>query len=98
MTLPVKPGDKLNLTINLNEKNYKLFGKIEDVDAVKLHKFGSIPAFKIQPYAELDGKRVKKGIAWMYFSADKNRYPLLHEVTFFKGANFPKKLGENEDY
>lgn len=80
MTLPVKPGDSLELTINLNEKNYKMFGKIEDVGAVKLHKFGLIPAFKIQPYAELYGERVKKGRAWLYFSADKNRYPLYGVV------------------
>ena len=80
MTLPVKPGDSFKLTVNLNEKNYKMVCKIEDVGAVKLHKFGSIPAFKLLAHAELYGERYKKGSAWMYFSADKNRYPLYGVV------------------
>ncbi|MFC1570758.1 DUF3108 domain-containing protein [Candidatus Omnitrophota bacterium] len=80
MTTPVKLGDELKLTINLNEKNYKMFGKIESVDVVKLRKLGSFPAFKLRPYAELKGERVKKGRAWGYFSADKNRYPIYGVV------------------
>lgn len=80
MTMPVKTGDNIRLTINLNEKNYKMLGKIEDVEAVKLRGFGAVPAFKLQPYAELYGERVKKGRAWLYFSADKNRYPLYGVV------------------
>lgn len=80
MTLPVKPGDKVDITINLNEKNYKMYGKIEDVGIVKLHRLGSFPAFRVRPYAELKGERVEKGKAWMYFSADKDRYPLYGVV------------------
>ncbi len=80
MMLPVKPGEKASITVNLNEKNYRLFGKIENVNVVKLPHLGSFPAFKVRPYAELKRKRVKKGSAWMYFAADKNRYPLYGVV------------------
>ncbi|MFH1552479.1 MAG: DUF3108 domain-containing protein [Candidatus Omnitrophota bacterium] len=80
MTLPVKVGEKISITINLNEKNYQLFGKIEKLDVVKLPRMGSFPAFKIRPYAELKGERVKKGKAWMYVAADESRYPLYGVV------------------
>jgi len=80
MTLPIEPGRKVALTVNLNEKNYRLLGLIEGIDAVKLRGFDALPAFKVRPYAELKGKRVKKGKAWMYFSADSNRYPLYGVV------------------
>ncbi len=80
MTIPVKPGDEIGITINLNEKNYKLFGKVGRAEMLKLSRIGEWPAFKIRPYAELDKKRVEKGKVWMYFSADKNRYPLQATV------------------
>jgi hypothetical protein len=80
MVLPVEPGEKIDITVNLNEKNYRLFGKIEDVNAVKLPRLGTFPAFKVRPYAELGKERVKKGRAWAYFAADKNRYPLYGVV------------------
>ncbi|MFC1548877.1 DUF3108 domain-containing protein [Candidatus Omnitrophota bacterium] len=76
MTLPIKLDEKINITVNLNEKNYELFAMVEDIDMVTLRGLGAFPAFKIRPYAELRGARVKKGRAWMYFSADENRYPL----------------------
>lgn len=80
MTLPITPGEKIALTVNLNEKNYKLFGVIERIEAVKLPALGLFPAFKVRPYAELKEKRVEKGKAWMYFSADEDRYPLYGVV------------------
>lgn len=80
MTMPVTPGEKLRIVINLNEKNYQLFGKVGRIEVVALSHMGMYPAFKIRPYAELGGKRVRKGRAWMYFGADKDRYPLYGVV------------------
>lgn len=80
MTLPIKLGEKINITVNLNEKNYELFARVEDIDVVKLRGLGAFPAFKVRPYAELKGERVKKGRAWMYFAADEDRYPLYGVV------------------
>lgn len=80
MTLPIRIGEKLGLTINLNEKNYDLFAMVEDIEVVKLADMGTFPAFRIRPYAELKGARVKKGKGWMYFSADADRYPLFGVV------------------
>ena len=80
MTLPVKLNDKISMTVNLNEKNYELYGKVESVDIVRLPAFGSFPAFRIRPYAVLGGERVKKGRGWMYFMVDEKRYPLYGVV------------------
>lgn len=81
MALPLKVGEEVAITVNLNEKNYKLFGKVEDISMIKLRDLGEIPAFKIRPYAEVSGKRVKKGRVWMYFAADKRRFPLYGVVS-----------------
>jgi hypothetical protein len=80
MTLPVKLDDEINITVNLNEKNYELFGKIESVDLIRLPRLGSFPAFKVRPYALLKGERYKKGSGWMYFMVDKKRYPIYGVV------------------
>lgn len=80
MRLPVELNKEINMTVNLNDKNYQLFGKVEDAGKIRLSRLGSFPAFKIRPYAKLKGKRVKKGKAWMYFSRDAKRYPLYGVV------------------
>ena len=80
MTMPVRPGEMVGITVNLNEKNYKLYGKVGKVEVVRLPGMGSRAAFEIRPYAKLEGKMVKKGRAWMYFSADENRYPVYGVV------------------
>lgn len=80
MALPVSLDDKISMTVNLNEKNYKLYGQVESVDVVKLPVLGSFPAFRIRPYAVLGNERVKKGRGWMYFMADEKRYPLYGVV------------------
>lgn len=76
MTLPVSLNDEINITINLNEKNYELYGRVESLDVIRLRELGSFPAFRLRPYAVLRGERVKKGRGYMYFAASKKRYPL----------------------
>ncbi|MFH1878412.1 MAG: DUF3108 domain-containing protein [Candidatus Omnitrophota bacterium] len=80
MTMPVRLNENIRLTVNLNEKNYRLSARVEDFEALKVGDMGIFPAFKIRPYAELDGSRVNRGRAWIYFSADNNRYPLYGVV------------------
>ncbi len=76
MTLPIKPGDKISYVVNLNEKNFDVYGEVKEIEVVKLPELGSFPAFRIVPSATLRGKVYRKGRGWMYFSADENRYPL----------------------
>ena len=80
MTMPVKRGERVKITVNLNEKNYGLYGDVESLDLITLSALGCFPAFKVRPCAELDGREVRKGRAWMYFAADGTRYPLYGVV------------------
>ncbi|MBD3379309.1 MAG: DUF3108 domain-containing protein [Candidatus Omnitrophica bacterium] len=80
MTMSVGPGDNVHMVITLNEKNYDLYGRVEDLDVIKLPRLGEFPAFKLVPYAALKGKEVKKGHGWMYFEAGKRKYPLYGRV------------------
>jgi hypothetical protein len=86
MTLQVESGQEVNITVNLNEKNYRLFGRIGDERTIKVPHLGSVPAFKVRPYAEVKGKPVKKGKAWLYFSADKNKFPVYGVVVIPFGS------------
>lgn len=96
MTQPITLGEEVKMTVNLNEKNYQLFGKVEDVDVVKVSRLGSFPAFKLRPYARLEGEYVRKGSGWMYFSADENRYP-LHGVVLIPFGRVTATLRAIED-
>ncbi len=80
MTLPIKEGDQVNICVNLNEKNYDLYGRAENYGVVRLPGMGEFKAFKIRPYAYLEGKEYEKGRAWMYFSTGVKRYPLYGVV------------------
>lgn len=80
MTLPLKEGDKVDICVNLNEKNYELYGQVENYGIVKLSGLGEFKAFKIRPYVYLEGQEYRKGTAWMYFSAGEKRYPLYGAV------------------
>ena len=85
MTLPLEPGKAVEITVNLNEKNYKLRAAIEGPDMVRVPGFGTFPSYQIQPYATLKGKDVRKGRARLYVSADENNYPLYGVVRIIFG-------------
>ncbi len=80
MNMPLKPEEEVAMNVGLNEKSYRIFGKVGKVEVVDLAGMGTFPAFKIRPYAELERKKVEKGKAWLYFHADKERYPLYGVV------------------
>jgi hypothetical protein len=80
MTLPVKAGDRVDMTVNLNEKNYDIYAQIGGVEAIRLPGLGTRAGYKVTPYFKLDGEEVRKGRAWIYASADADRYPLFGVV------------------
>ena len=80
MTLPVKIGERIDITINLNEKNFNVFVQVENFDNINLSRLGEFPAYKMRPHVELNGEKYEKGRAWIYVSADDNRYPLYGVV------------------
>ncbi|MBF0216547.1 MAG: DUF3108 domain-containing protein [Candidatus Omnitrophica bacterium] len=80
MTMPVKLNEKAVLIVNLNEKNFEVSGRVDDLEVIKLPGLGSFPAFKIRPEAMAEGQTYDKGKGYLYFSADKDRYPLYGVV------------------
>ncbi|MBD3296428.1 MAG: DUF3108 domain-containing protein [Candidatus Omnitrophica bacterium] len=80
MTMPVDEEKTVRITVNLNEKNYDLTGTIGKREIVDLQGLGVYTGRRIRPSVTLGGRKVRKGRAWMYFSDDKNRYPLYGVV------------------
>jgi hypothetical protein len=85
MTLPVNQGEKMYISVNLNEKNYDIYGTAEDIGVVKLPRLGEFPAFMIRPYVYLKNEEYRRGKAWMYFAAGEKRYPLYGVVSIIFG-------------
>ncbi|MDD3089039.1 MAG: DUF3108 domain-containing protein [Candidatus Omnitrophica bacterium] len=80
MTLPVKEGDRVSISVNLNEKNFDLYSLVEGFGTVTVPSLGDFRAFRITPLIILKGKEYRKGRAQMYFSAGEKRYPLYGVV------------------
>jgi hypothetical protein len=85
MSLRLEPGKAVEITVNLNEKNYKLRAAIDGPDMVRIPALGTYASYQIQPYATLKGKEVRKGKARLYVSADENNYPLYGVVRIIFG-------------
>ncbi|MBL7156937.1 MAG: DUF3108 domain-containing protein [Candidatus Omnitrophica bacterium] len=79
-TIPVKVGDRIKLTVNLNEKNYEVFGNIEKSSITTVPAIGTFNAFLVRPYIKLKGKLERRGKAWGYFSQDEKRIGLYMVV------------------
>jgi hypothetical protein len=80
MTCPLKTGETVNITVNLNEKNYDVDVSIGEKQMVRVPAFDERLCFKATPRVELGGKEVTKGRAWGYVSADSDRYPVYGVV------------------
>lgn len=77
MQSAVSPGEDIEITVHLNEENYQVYVSIEPPDEIYLPPGRTELAFKVQPFAKLEGEPVEKGRAWIYLSADRRRIPLF---------------------
>ena len=75
--LPIEIGKRIEYAVCNNEKNYKLFGVAESKGIIRVPRLGKKESLYIQPYAKIDGEKVKKGRVSGYFSVDSKRTPLL---------------------
>jgi hypothetical protein len=80
MYMPVREGDLASINVSLNEKNYRITGKIGKKEIIKVPGAGDIEVFKVVPYIYTEGKILKKGHGYIYFSV-KDRMP-VHGVIF----------------
>lgn len=80
LTLPIISGQKVDIIVNLNEKNYMVAVTAGDVKRISVPALGMVESLKVTPKTTLEGVEVKKGKAWAYISTDENRYPVYGVV------------------
>ncbi len=76
-TLGIRVGGRIHYKVVNNEHIYDFYVLIRKKRFIRLGKKRTFEAFYIEPYALLKGKRVKKGVASGYMSADSSRVPIL---------------------
>lgn len=83
-------GDTHEFKIYNSEKIYDYIGLIEKQKTINVRKFGRRPSFVLQPYAFVEGEKVKKGKITAYFDRGSTRIPLqgLVKTPIFGKAAF----------
>ena len=75
-TVPMKLGDELHVTVNVNEENYDVYGKIEKKCSITIPGLEKHEALLIKPYIKAKGKRQRRASTWGYISTGEKRLPL----------------------
>ncbi len=73
----MKPGDKIKIPINVDEKNWNLEVDVQAIEMIHVDGFGKVPAIRAEPFARFQGLFVRRGRAWGWMSADERRIPLI---------------------
>jgi len=79
-SLKMRLGDSVKVKVANNEKVYDLNVRVERCDIIEIDGMDEYEAFYLTPYADLEGKRVKKGKVSGYISTDKKRRLIYAEV------------------
>jgi hypothetical protein len=74
--VPIEEGRRKEFFVYNNESVYQLYGDIGRKESVRIPHLGMREAFKVHPYAILNGAIVKKGKARIYFSCDDKQIPI----------------------
>lgn len=72
----VQVGDTVKTIVNTDEKNWEMTVKILRAEQVEIRGLGTFQAFVAEPAARFKGVLVKRGRAWVYFTADSRRVPI----------------------
>lgn len=73
----MKPGDRIQMPVNVDEKNWNLEVKVQAWEELDVNGFGKIIAIRAEPLARFHGLFVRKGRAWGWMGTDERRIPLL---------------------
>jgi len=79
-TEDVDVGTKMDFYVSMNEKNYRVTGRVDKKAIVRVPEVGVYDAFQTSPTATLEGKPVEKGRATGYVSCSQDRTPLFGVV------------------
>ncbi len=73
----MKPGDRLQIPVNVDEKNWNLEVQVQAWEELEVDGFGRVIAIRAEPLARFHGLFVRKGRAWGWMGTDHRRIPLL---------------------
>jgi len=76
-TLDVKPDSKMTFDVNADEKNWKVVLNISAPQQLEILRKGVHEVFYVVPKAPFKGVIAKRSKAWVYFSVDEDRVPVL---------------------
>ncbi len=98
--IPWRVGDTHEFKIYNSEKIYDYIGLIEKQKTINARKYGQRSSFVLQPYAFVDGEKVKKGKITAYFDSGMTRIPLqgLVKTPIFGKAAFFLDEVNNEKF
>lgn len=76
----ILPGESLEFIINQGEKNWRLRAELKSVGVINFPFLGVFDSLMIEPYLYLEEKPFDKVRAWLWFSNDEARIPLMIKV------------------
>ncbi len=77
---PAKPGDALKTIVNDDEKNWNLEFRVLRREKKELRGGRVYETLVVEPRTKLKGVLYKRGRAWVYFTADEKRIPVLIRI------------------
>lgn len=88
----IKIGDEIILNIDLNEKKYTLFTRIEKGRPIRISKLGKFDTLIVRPYLERKGKPYKRGKGLAFISRSPKKLPLFIVVNVLIWGRFSATL------
>ncbi|MCM8782765.1 MAG: DUF3108 domain-containing protein [Candidatus Omnitrophica bacterium] len=79
-TLDIKPNSKVVIDVNADEKNWKATMDILEAQELEIVRKGVHKVFCVVPKVGFKGVISKRGKAWVYFTVDENRIPVLIKI------------------
>lgn len=70
------PGEGVITRVTADEKNWEMKVKVLRTERLEIRKRGVFDTFVAEPVAKFKGVFVKRGRAWVHFTADSRRIPL----------------------
>jgi len=79
-TLDVLPRSTVTLDVNADEKNWKVDMNVIDTQQLEILRKGVRKVFCVEPKAPFKGVIAKRSKAWIYFSVDEERVPVMIKI------------------
>ncbi|MBI4335025.1 MAG: DUF3108 domain-containing protein, partial [Candidatus Omnitrophica bacterium] len=79
-TLDVKPNSKVTLDVNADEKNWKADMNVLEAQNLEILRRGVHKVFCVEPKTPFKGIISRRSKAWVYFSVDENRVPVMIKI------------------